>query len=109
MEFLFWIVGLIPFEIIWGFLSEAAKWSLVEKLAVFFIVWYFVRKTIKQHFDNIEIGLFKVTDAVTALKDTMEDIEQAHLQRIENLENGVNTLNTKVKDLERKENGNSNH
>lgn len=90
-------------EFVWGWLSAAAKYSLVEKIIVFLVVWYFVRKTISKHFRSIENGLAVIAQTVRELQFSLEEIEDSHVKRIEKLEQGVRDLTIKVHGAETKE------
>lgn len=88
------------FSMLRSSLSEAAHSDLTEKITVFLIAWWFVKRTIKEHFSRIEAGLNAVADNVNDLKVAMTQVEMNHSARISALEKGVDNLSGKVKLLE---------
>lgn len=80
-------------------LSEAVKASLTEKLLVFFIVWFFVKKTIQKHFRDIttqfvkiERNLAGINLNVKDLKSAMVNLEKSHDTRLDKIEGRVSAL-----------------
>ena len=91
------LLGLLNQESLMISLSEAAKADLTQKLIVFYVMWRVVKKTIAEHFKNVENGLEKVALKVEDIGNKMASIEQAHATRIGALEIRV----TKVEQGER--------
>lgn len=67
-------------------LSKTAQADLTEKIIIIAVCFWYIKKTFKHHFDNVERGLTKVATSLTDLGNSLARIEMNHSQRIEALE-----------------------
>jgi hypothetical protein len=79
--------------------GDALGSGFTEKLTVFMIAWWFVKRGMKEHLGKIESGLTAVATNVGELKEAMTKIETAHSTRIGALETGFKQLNDDVRDI----------
>ena len=88
-------------ELFFTFISEnisaAAKSSLMEKLVVFGIIWFFVKKTFKNHLQNIQDNLENLVDSVKSLENAIVRLETNHTQRLNELEKEVIDIKNNIK------------
>lgn len=90
------------YELLKGLLSDAAQSQLSEKIVVFFMAWFFVKRTITQHLSKIEVGLATVAQNLGDLKEALTKVETSHSTRIQALESGVKELKESVSKIETK-------
>lgn len=67
-------------------LSTAAQANLTEKIIILAVCFWYVKKTFKQHFENIEKGLGRVASSVSDLGASLNKLEVNHSSRIKALE-----------------------
>lgn len=60
--------------------------DFTQKIEIFFIAWFFIRRTIAGHFKKIEDGLSNVAGEVSKLGESLSRVESNHSQRLNNLE-----------------------
>jgi hypothetical protein len=73
---------------------EAMRSQLATNLTTFIIAWWFVRKSVKEHFKSIGDSLKSLTVSVDELKTSIISLETSHGLRISNLEDNVEKLKT---------------
>jgi uncharacterized protein Yka (UPF0111/DUF47 family) len=86
------MMEMLDIEVIKGFLGEAAKSSLSEKLIVAGIIWHFVSKKFSKHFEKIETSLTSLSKNLGELNESIVRIEKSHAGRIGHLEERVEKL-----------------
>jgi len=90
-------------ELLTDVLGEAAKADISQKITIFMIVWWFVKRTISEHFKKVEDGLAHVAKNVSDLKDALTEVEHNHSMRLGNLESSVSDLKSRLHSLEKGE------
>ena len=80
---------------------KAGNSGLAEKLTVFMVAWFFVKRAMKEHLGKIETGLASVAMNLGELKEALTRVESIHSTKINNLEAGLNNLKGEVLDLKR--------
>lgn len=86
-------------------LTDAAKAELSQRLIVFMIIWFVVRRSIRGHFVSIEEGLKEVAHSVNELSCNMLKLETAHAARLEKLETSMISISNRVENLEETKTG----
>ena len=81
-------------------LGDAAKTDLTQKITVFLVAWFFIKRTVKEHFVKIETGLQAVATNVSELKQELVKIQLDHSSKIDALQDDVKLLGTRVTELE---------
>ena len=87
-------------EVITSILPEVAKADFTQNVFIFMMAWTVVRRTVKEHFSKIEKALGDVASSVKDLNQAMIRLETNHSVRINNLENNIEILSTRVKKIE---------
>ncbi len=75
--------------IITAMLKDGSPSSLIEKVILFGVAWYMVRKELRKQFEG-------VTSSIKQVSDTLERVETAHALRIQKLESDVQIIKDKI-------------
>lgn len=84
-----------------GFVSDAAKTSLSEKLIIVGVVWWAMGGKIKGLKKEVTSGLDRICDEISDLKKTVANDLSMQASRLGNVESGINNLNSRVSSLEK--------
>lgn len=68
--------------------------DFTQKIEIFVIAWFFIRRTIAGHFNKIEEALGNVAVQVKKLGESLERLETDHSVRLTNLETRVTKIET---------------
>lgn len=79
-------------EFITEILGEAARADLSQKVFLFSLAWFIVRKTINQHLSKIESSLSSLAQSVGQLKESIVRLELNHDNRIVKIEKQIETF-----------------
>ena len=82
-------------------LLKAGQGGIGEKLTVFMVAWFFVRRAMKEHLGKIETGLASVALNLGELKEALTRVETIHSTKIDNLEVGLTNLKSEVQYLKK--------
>jgi hypothetical protein len=69
--------------------------DLTQKIEIFVIAWFFIRRTISGHFAKIETALGNVADQVEKLGLSLQRLESDHSTRLLILEKRVTNVENK--------------
>lgn len=88
--------------LIFELLGDAAKSSVTEKITVFMVAWFFVKRAMVEHLGKVESSLKQVSDSVTRMENTLTSVRENHESKIERLEEVFDDLQKQVEDLQNK-------
>lgn len=94
--------GLLDPEYLKKVLSMAAQAQLTEYLIVIGIVWKVMGSKVASHFSSLERALNGVSSEIVKLREAVSADLRAQSSRLENVENNVIDLRSRIKNLEEK-------
>lgn len=80
------------------FLLTLHNQDFTQKIEIFVIAWFFIRRTIAGHFNKIESALGNVANQVEKLGESLERVETNHSVRLTKLESRVSMMETLKKE-----------